>query len=62
MEEVYLTTKEASDLLRVHIKTMQRMVRNREIEAFKVGGRWRIPVEEVEALRKRTSNKKEVRM
>ncbi len=37
------------------------MIGDGEIEAFKVGVRWRVPVEEIESLRKRSSNQKEVR-
>ncbi len=57
MEKVYLTTEEAAELLRMHVRTVQRLIRDGEIGAFKVGGRWKIPVEEIETLRKRNSNK-----
>jgi len=56
-----LTTEEAAELLRMHVRTVQRLIRDGEIRAFKVGGRWKIPVEEIEALEKRNASKKEVR-
>ena len=56
-----MTTEEAAELLRMHVRTVQRLIRDGEIRAFKVGGRWKIPVEEIEALEKRNASKKEVR-
>jgi len=37
-----LTLSEAADILQVSTRTLQRMIRSREIPAFKVGGQWRV--------------------
>jgi excisionase family DNA binding protein len=37
-----LTLAEAADLLQVSTRTLQRMIRNGELPAFKVGGQWRM--------------------
>ena len=37
-----LTLSEAANLLQVSTRTLQRMIRNRELPAFKVGGQWRL--------------------
>ena len=37
-----LTLSEAANLLQVSTRTLQRMIRNRELPAFKVGGQWRV--------------------
>jgi excisionase family DNA binding protein len=37
-----LTLSEAAKLLQVSTRTLQRMIRNGELPAFKVGGQWRV--------------------
>jgi excisionase family DNA binding protein len=37
-----LTLSEAADLLQVSTRTLQRMIRNSQLPAFKVGGQWRL--------------------
>ena len=37
-----LTLKEAAELLRLSGRTMMRMVKRKELPAFKVGGQWRV--------------------
>src|SRR4249919_2173118 len=37
-----LTLSEAANLLQVSTRTLQRMIRNGELPAFKVGGQWRL--------------------
>ena len=37
-----LTLSEAADLLQVSTRTLQRMIRNDQLPAFKVGGQWRL--------------------
>jgi excisionase family DNA binding protein len=37
-----LTLSEAADLLQVSTRTLQRMIRNGQLPAFKVGGQWRV--------------------
>jgi excisionase family DNA binding protein len=37
-----LTLSEAADLLQVSTRTLQRMIRNGQLPAFKVGGQWRL--------------------
>jgi excisionase family DNA binding protein len=37
-----LTLPEAAELLHVSTRTLQRMIRRKELPAFKVGGQWRV--------------------
>ena len=37
-----LTLSEAASLLQVSTRTLQRMIRNGHLPAFKVGGQWRV--------------------
>jgi excisionase family DNA binding protein len=37
-----LTLSEAATLLQVSTRTLQRMIRQRQLPAFKVGGQWRM--------------------
>ena len=37
-----LTLSEAAILLQVSTRTLQRMIRNGQLPAFKVGGQWRV--------------------
>ena len=37
-----LTLSEAANLLQVSTRTLQRMIRNGDLPAFKVGGQWRL--------------------
>jgi len=37
-----LTLAEAAELLQVSTRTLQRMIRSRELPALKVGGQWRV--------------------
>jgi excisionase family DNA binding protein len=37
-----LTLAEAANLLQVSTRTLQRMIRNGQLPAFKVGGQWRL--------------------
>ncbi len=37
-----LTLTEAAELLHVSTRTVQRLIRHRELPAFKVGGQWRL--------------------
>ena len=43
-----LTISEAAALLRIHRKTMYKLVKSGEIYAVCLGGQWRIPREEIE--------------
>jgi excisionase family DNA binding protein len=37
-----ITLSEAATLLQVSTRTLQRMIRQRQLPAFKVGGQWRM--------------------
>jgi excisionase family DNA binding protein len=37
-----LTLPEAAELLQVSTRTLQRMIRRKDLPAFKVGGQWRV--------------------
>lgn len=36
----YYTTKEISEILGLSIKTIQKLIRTRQLKAFKIGGRF----------------------
>ena len=46
-----MTVREVSAYLRVHPVTIYRMLKNRQIPAFQVGGDWRFNVEQIERWR-----------
>jgi excisionase family DNA binding protein len=46
-----LTVRELSDYLRVHPSTIYRLLRARQLPAFKVGSDWRFNVEEIDRWR-----------
>ena len=43
-----MTFKECQEFLKVGKNTLLDLIHNREIEAFKIGNRWKIPRESVE--------------
>jgi excisionase family DNA binding protein len=47
MEDV-LTPREAAEYLKVHVRTIYRLVKNSEIPGRKVGGSWRFKREDLE--------------
>ncbi len=47
MENV-LTPREAAEYLKIHVRTIYRLVKNREIPGRKVGGSWRFKREDLE--------------
>jgi excisionase family DNA binding protein len=47
-----LTVKQVSELLQVNPETVKRMIYRGEIQAVKVGSRWRISEKEVERFRR----------
>lgn len=44
------TTEEVANILRLHIKTVEKKTRENEIKGVKVGKRWLISEEEVKRL------------
>ena len=46
--EPLLDSHQAASLLRIHVKTLQRMARHREIPAFVLGGKWRFRASDLE--------------
>jgi excisionase family DNA binding protein len=46
--EQLLDSHEAASLLRIHVKTLQRMARRREIPSFVIGGKWRFRASDLE--------------
>ena len=49
MSVSYLTVVHVAELLKVSEKTVRRMVRRREIPAFKVGNQWRFIEKQIAA-------------
>ena len=45
-----LYATEAGELLRLHPVTIRRMIDRHEVRGVKIGGRWRIPREDVLAM------------
>ena len=55
MESIkYLTVNEAASLLRVDTETVYRWINSTKLPAAKIGGIWRIRVEDIDALFKRS--------
>ena len=47
MSGTLYSLKEASVLLDVSVRTVQRWIDNKTLQAFRVGGRWRVPAGEI---------------
>ena len=52
-----LTVRELADYLRVNPSTIYRLIRARQLPAFKVGYDWRFNVEEIERWRQERERK-----
>lgn len=50
-ERPFYTVPEAADLLRVHVNTVYRLIRERKIEHYKIGAQIRIAAAELERLK-----------
>ncbi|MBN2738686.1 MAG: helix-turn-helix domain-containing protein [Spirochaetales bacterium] len=50
----YYSVKEAADILKIHPKTLGRYIRDKEIQAGKIGKSWRIAETELKAYMDRT--------
>jgi excisionase family DNA binding protein len=59
LEWKVLTIPEVSEYLRVSRKTIYRMLHRRDIPAFRLGGDWRINIEDLERWIKRESQAEE---
>jgi excisionase family DNA binding protein len=51
-----LTVKEAADYLRIHTSTIYRLLKRKELPAFRVGSDWRFNVEDIDRWRLGDSN------
>ena len=47
---VLLNTTDVTELLGFSYWTVQKLIRNRQIRAFKINGRWKIPLSSVESF------------
>jgi excisionase family DNA binding protein len=47
-----LLTSEVAEIYRVHVETIRRKIRSKELNAIKVGRHWRVPRAEVERINK----------
>ena len=56
MPDDVLTLKEVAEYLKVNERTIYRMVADRKIPGFKVGGSWRFKLTEIEAWVKAKSH------
>lgn len=50
-DKEFYTIPEAADLLRVHVNTMYNLVKNKQIEHYKIGRQIRISADELERLK-----------
>lgn len=48
-----MTVKEVSDYLRIHPSTVYRLIKRRQIPAFRIGGDWRFNIEAIDDWRMR---------
>lgn len=46
------TVKEVAEILKLHFRTVERLVREGKIRSVKIGGAYRITEEEVERIKK----------
>jgi excisionase family DNA binding protein len=46
-----LTVKEAADYLRIHTSTIYRLLKRKQLPAFRVGSDWRFNVEDIDRWR-----------
>ena len=60
MPDDVLTLKEVAEYLKVNERTIYRMVADRKIPGFKVGGSWRFKLTEIEAWIKAKSHEVQV--
>ncbi len=47
MQEQYLTATQIAEILQLNVETVYDMVRDRELSATKIRGRWRFDAEEL---------------
>lgn len=59
MDELY-TVDQAAEYLKVSTKTVRRLIKAEKLVASKVGGAWRIKVQDIETYLNTTKNKVEV--
>ena len=52
-----LTLRELAEYLRVHPSTIYRLLKTRQLPAFKIGADWRFNVEEIERWRQERERK-----
>lgn len=51
MASKVLTVKETADYLRIHTSTIYRLLKKRQLPAFRVGSDWRFNVEDIDHWR-----------
>ena len=59
METKLYTFKEVCDLLTISISTLNRLLADRSIEAYKVGSQWRFSDEQIDAYLERNKRANE---
>lgn len=53
-----MTVKEVSDYLHVHPSTIYRLIKRRQIPAFRIGSDWRFNIETIDRWRAQKENMK----
>lgn len=51
----YLSIEEVAEYFGISTRTVRRMMSRQELSANRIGGQWRIPIVDIQALEKRTS-------
>jgi excisionase family DNA binding protein len=58
VSRAYMSISEVAEYFGINPRTVRRMISSRVLSANRIGGQWRIPIKEVEALEQRTSTKR----
>lgn len=54
----YMSMDEVAEYFGISTRTVRRMMSRQELSANRIGGQWRVPISDIEALEKRTSTKR----
>lgn len=54
----YMSIEQVANYFGISTRTLRRMMSRQDFTANRIGGQWRIPIADIEALEKRTSTKR----
>lgn len=58
VKRAYMSIEEIAEYFGISTRTVRRLMTDRKLSANRIGGQWRIPIKEIEALEQRTSTKR----